>query len=394
MSFRFKFSLFLVIIFSGCCFFLFNGNSATYSSKKKKRAVVSGQSITGMMAALILAKSGYKVDVYEKKPAYTRNIQWLARQSLIDELASIDTELSQLFLEKVARPIYRGSVNIHPNGLKKITIHEKVKEGDAVRIPVHGEEMLAFSTVVTVEAKKFEKFLSDYLSTFPNIQYHCGSIDLKKIGSTYSVQGLGIPDLIVIAEGANSKSRRDLGIQWEMTSPRTHISGVIEIDSGGIMIKHWRNENNQSLLTGAIGSAGSGKTWIVAEIDASTLSTQLQIDEEFRKIAAQCLELGVNEARELSIFGSVEKTSLRLFDFQQGISSVAYAGSNAILIGDAVGTGHWVVGGGMQIGAICHAERLKSLLVELDCGAIKSAALHKYSEGVLQDTKAWKAIKP
>ena len=71
------------------------------------------------------------------------------------------------------------------------------------------------------------------------------------------------------------------------------------------------------------------------------------------------------------------------------ISSTATTGDNVILMGDTVGTGHWSVGGGMEVGAVCHAERFKTLLLDIDSGTSKQEALKKYSDGVLLDTKVW-----
>lgn len=103
MTKKYQFILNLIVIFS-----------LTSIEARAKQAVVSGQSVIGMMAAILLAKSGYEVDVFEERNFYTRNIHWAARQSLVDELASLDKELANLFLQEVAHPIYRGSIHIYP----------------------------------------------------------------------------------------------------------------------------------------------------------------------------------------------------------------------------------------------------------------------------------------
>lgn len=48
---------------------------------------------------------------------------------------------------------------------------------------------------------------------------------------------------------------------------------------------------------------------------------------------------------------------------------------------DAVGNGHWSVGGGMHVGGI-------------DGGVPASSAVAKYSKDALMDTRAWGHTKP
>ncbi|WP_341762057.1 FAD/NAD(P)-binding protein [Candidatus Tisiphia endosymbiont of Thecophora atra] len=170
-------------------------------------AVVSGQSITGMIAAAILAHSGYRVDVYDIRERYTRNIQWSARQSLIDELASIDPELSNRFLRHVGTPLYRGSIHLKPNGIRKYSKHNGPKLGNPVKIPLNSTEMVNNPSVVNMEAKVFEKMLKEYLKTLPRVQHHIGSINLKRCHNKnyYCIvqnnkQDI-IPNIIIIAEG-------------------------------------------------------------------------------------------------------------------------------------------------------------------------------------------------
>ena len=151
--------VFLLFII-GC---ILNRKYSVLSQKREKHAVISGQSITGMIAAAILAKSGYQVDTYEIRDKYSRNIQWAARQSLVDELASIDQGLARSFLENVARPLYRGSIHINPNGVRRVKKHDGLREGNPLEVPKDGKEMMKHFSVVNMEAKIFEIFLKRYL---------------------------------------------------------------------------------------------------------------------------------------------------------------------------------------------------------------------------------------
>lgn len=354
--------------------------STTRLKEQEKYAIVSGQSIIGMLAAAVLAKSGYQVDCFEIRDEYTRNIQWAVRQSLVDELASIDEKLADSFIKEVAGQIYKGSTHVYADGYRRCKRHNWLEQGDPSRLPSTCDEMMANSSVAIVEAKVFETFLKKYLQTLPNVHLHKG----------YFAEGPQIPDLIVIAEGFNSKSRNTLNLPLTSAAEnKLQIAGTLAIDSGGIMLKHWRDEDGQMRLTGIIGRAESNSTWIVADIDPTKIKTQDDINAEFRRLAAEALDLPIKTIEELKISGSIGDMPITSFLLKQAICETATKGDNIILIGDAVGSGHWCVGGGMQTGSVCHIERLKTLLSDIELGIPKAAALTKYSDAVIRDTKTW-----
>lgn len=348
--------------------------------EQEKYAIVSGQSIIGMLAAAVLAKSGYQVHCFEIRNEYTRNIQWAVRQSLVDELASIDEKLADSFIKEVAGQIYKGSTHVYADGYRRSKNHDCLGQGDPSRLPSTCDEMMANSSVAIVEAKVFETFLKQYLKSLPNIHLHKGSF----------AEGHQIPDLVVIAEGFNSQSRNALNLSLIPAGEnKLQIAGTLGFDSGGIMLKHWREEDGQIRLTGIIGRAESDSTWIVADIDPAKIETQDDIDAEFRRLAAEALDLPIKTVEDLKISGPMGDRPVTSFLLKQAICETATHGDNVILIGDAVGTGHWCVGGGMQTGSVCHLERLKTLLADMELGMPKTDALNKYSNAVIKDTKTW-----
>ncbi len=351
---------------------------------KEKHAVVSGQSIVGMLAAMVLAKSGYQVDCFEIRNEYTRNIQWAIRQSLVDELASIDENLADFFIKEVVRPIYKGSTHVYANGYRRNKIHDRLEQGDPSRLPLTCDEMMASSSVAIAEAKVFETFLKKYLQLLPNVHLHKGCF------AECFAKWLEIPHLIVIAEGFSSKSRNALNIPLiPAAENKLQIAGKLGIDSGGIMLKHWRDEGGQIRLTGIMGRAESDSTWIVADVDPVKMKMQDDIDAEFRRLAAEALDLPIKTVEDLKISGPTDDRPVALFLLKQAVCETATKGNNVILIGDAVGAGHWSVGGGMQIGSVCHIERLKTLLSDIEQGIPKTVALNRYSDAVIRDTKTW-----
>lgn len=379
------------------------------NSKVVGHAVVSGQSVTGMVAAAILAKSGYRVDVYETRTKYSRNIQWAGRQSLVEELASIDQELANNFIKSVANTIDRGSIHLKRDGTKRHSKHDGlIKSCTIMSILPDSIEMMKKPSVVTMQAKLFEEMLMHYLNTLPNVYRHIHAMKITKCTSDkeYYCIGQYKPDIIIVAEGAASKTRDALGIKSVVTSPsRLQIAGNIEIDGGGVMIKHWRNEKN-ILLSGLIGTKNSGVTWMVADIDIAKITQDIAygtsdesniyasinqdlIDNEFRRLVAEAMELPLTTVQQAKINGPIEGKAISTFFLQQRISKKAFSGKNVILLGDSVGNNHWSVGGGMQIGAISHAEQLKILLLDLDMKVPVEIALQKYSDNVIRDSQVW-----
>lgn len=142
------------------------------SREAHKTAVVSGQSVVGMLAAMVLAKAGYLVDCFEIRKDYTRNIQWAVRQSLVDQLASIDEKMAGIFIQEVVTPIEQGSIHIYPSGKKRAKSHDSLIDGEASNIPSTCKEMMNLPSGGIVEAKTFEKFLKRYLVSMQGIRLH------------------------------------------------------------------------------------------------------------------------------------------------------------------------------------------------------------------------------
>ena len=393
----------------------------TEISKKRTvgKAVVSGQSIVGMIAAAILAQSGYEVHTYEMRDDYIRNIQWDGRQSLVDMLASIDQALADQFLTHVAGPLDQGLTHIcHDDFAKKRYCDDNnrknhgkktFEKGNPTRIPTTAVELMNQLSVMNMEAKHFEKFLKNYLDSLPNVYRHIGKVTLKPQDAegNYSLEGHGPLDLIVIAEGSNSSNKKILGIESTPISPvRQQVTGVVHLEGNGSNTKHWRSEQNDILLTGLMAQKGINRTWVLGDINPTNIipgtefgsdkttpkykaEKQRLINNEFRRLAAGVMELPLETIQAVEIDGFAEGFPIAPFALQQQISSKAAAGNNAIIIGDAVGNNHWSIGGGMQVGAVRHGEQLKELLLDIERKSHKTEALQKYSESVLLDTYAW-----
>jgi len=388
--------------------------------QQPKRAVVSGLSAGGMLAAAVLAKAGYKVDAIELRDGYSRNIQFSTRQAMVDELASLDPKLAERFLE-VSAHIVKGSYSTL-NGVMKHTPRDAPRPGDPTQIPRTGEELLSSGAGMLIECKVFERVLHEWLKEQPNVTIHTNTkitLSAPDDQGRYSVSAaprkggtsvsLGTPDLVVVAEGSGSSdTRKALGIEQVATSPEAKmIAGVVERPSGGRVASHYvdrkaKDGSTERILAMALGSAKVDKTWVIVEapkdetfdpgagLDPASKeyrdAQQALIEKHFRAEAALVMEGDISDA---TLAGPFEGARPSLFTLQQKMSSRATAGANVVTLGDFVGTGHFIVGGGVATATVSHIERLKDLVFDLELGSEKTAALAKYDQGAIADTLAW-----
>ncbi len=358
-----------------------------------KRAAVSGQSISGMIAAVILAKAGYEVHTFEIRKRYSRNIQWAIRASLVNGLAAIDQKLVELF-KKIASPLYKGSIHIK-NGAVRIKEHTDIRAIDPEVLPPTGQDMIKMDSLFTVEARVFEEELKKYLveNYHHLLHQHTEKMDIERKEDSFLVKnyGIGTCDLIVVAEGANSVTRDRLIKIKQVSERRWQIAGSLGLAGGGFMSKHWREEDGVCMLTGAIGDAKAKKIWIVGDVHSSFAGCrdQKRIDDEFRRLASLALQKPLEEIAHLEIYGPTEEMKITPFPLEQTLAEAASVGDNIILIGDAVGAGHWSAGGGLQIAVTCHAAHLRDLAMKLYSPVSKMKLINECAQGMVKDTKAW-----
>lgn len=371
-----------------------------------KIAVVSGLSVSGMLSAALLAHAGYRVLGIDKRTEPTRGIQWAGRQSFIDELSRIDPSLATRFRQRCG-PIYRGSTRVRPDGIREVKAKPFPRSGDPARIPPDVHVMLDEPASFLVAAVELEKLLRGYLRSLPNVTLSLGApIRINEVDATTGrviLEGGLDPDLLVIAEGQASRTRDELGIKTLTTSPaRLQIAGQVLGWDDGSMVKRLRHRGSTVLETGSISQRGRGSTWVVgdATIDHPPGSRRgisvragdpHQVRRDFVRMAADILGASDSHVLRRGVWGpSRQQAQPQVFRLQQRISQRAAAARNAILIGDAVGNGHWNEGGGMQVAAICHTQHLRRLLASSDSsGALPDDGLATYSNGVLADTSAW-----
>lgn len=386
-------------------------------------AAVLGGSISGLMASLVLNKIGFAVTLYEKRADYKRNIQWTCRQGFIDYLSWLDPAIAKGFYDELLSPISNGyrflsdrSVR-YPDGAYKHEDRNKPRRGNG-KVPkkCYGES-LNVRPVGIVRAREFEEYLLKEVEKLGITTVEQRAPDCEKVGNRFALLlGKGrkrsYPALIVVCEGANSTTRKAAGIDSiKLSRNRPQVSGEVQLERHG-MVTHYqhakRGEDKPSVevLLSALLSTDDKKLkpdekttcWVIGDVSRECLNkldnlAENQIEKEMvrelKKIAARTMLETHKNVLDVGVSGAVDK--VKMFELQAKISDVAFAGSNLVLAGDAVGEGHWSVGGGMHVAGLCHQRRLYELatvILEAPTGD-HIEALKTYSQGVLDDTKTW-----
>lgn len=375
-----------------------------------KTFVVSGLSASGVAAAMVAANAGYQVIGYEARSEYTRNIQWTARQCIIDTLALINQDMSDRFVTQVIRPI-SIETDLVDSKPKTILQLNPPRRGDPAEVPNTPGNMLNQDTVMILQTKMVERFLMSELQKVPNVHIQVGkTIQLRPEGNQYAIENLGTPDLVVVAEGSGSKTRKALGIPHAPTSrTRLQIAGELMIErNGGLSFneEHIIDADGKPniLLTSAISTQGSGANWTVTDVpphvnlepkgltpgtEEYKVKKQALVNEYYIGALARVLQKSPSEIRRLKINGPIENTPPTPFSLQQNMSKTAVYGTNTVAIGDTVGNAHWNVGGGVHIAIVSHIRRLSELIFDLEIGRDRLEALSDYDEKVKLDSLEW-----
>jgi 2-polyprenyl-6-methoxyphenol hydroxylase-like FAD-dependent oxidoreductase len=411
-------------------------------SEPRLKAAVLGGSIAGLTASLVLHKKGYEVTLYEKYKKYTRSIQWTVRQSFIDYLYSVDKDMAKdLFtVEKLVSPITNGYRYLSDKTLRfpDGAYLYKSRDGqlrteapdpkDRAKSNESCAAALAEDFVGIIRARDLEVYLLEYIRTKTKIivdrneapkcvRYRAGYALLKGAKK--------VPyDLIVVCVGSGKsrkeflqagKVRDEFPAKFNPVSrQRAQVCGDVELERHGMVTQYQHAKPDKKylpylpdgeLLYSTLLSTDQDRTtcWVIGDVSTDLLSNAAEEPDKDKRnelakrecgtIAARTMLESEKEVREAVINGVVDDT-VKMFVSQAKLSSAAFAGDNIVLAGDAVGAGHWAVGGGMHVAGVCHQKRLETLATDLKKidrlnKTERNTSLEKYSKDVLEDTKAW-----
>jgi 2-polyprenyl-6-methoxyphenol hydroxylase-like FAD-dependent oxidoreductase len=204
---------------------------------------------------------------------------------------------------------------------------------------------------------------------------------------------LGIPELVVLAEGGKSATVKQLGLESVRFSyPKYFMSAHVEIPFGprtrriDLDVRELAGDPGIASAEVSLWASGHGHsdegTWIVIEVPESLLNQQShEAEEYFLKGAMRLLSesdspqpgrtMTLEEVRE-RVLGTLRKGALLsrkrnpslpgmeivekppfagTFRFEQQCLKYPVAGKNVVVLGDAAGMGHHALSSGLEMGA-------------------------------------------
>ena len=259
----------------------------------------------------------------------------------------------------------------------------------------------------------FETTLHQVQSHYHRVVLHPGPEQ-----SQQRQQELGIPELVVLAEGGKSTTLQQLGLHTVRFSyPKYFMSAHISVPFGPrtrridtdvrqLCLEPSVVPADVSLWASGHGDSAEG-TWIVIEVPEALLSQDPQQAEDYfvrgalllcqadgnspeqltQKIR-QALKKGAilskKRGRPVPGIEAAEKTPFAgTFKFEQQCLRHPAVGHNVIVLGDAAGMGHHALSSGLEMGA-CDLGPLSVLARRLQQGDRPEDCLGEYAEAIFR----------
>ena len=415
--------------------------TAAAAKTDKPTALVSGGSVSGMLAAVALAKAGQKVVIVEPRPQHSRDIRFGCRQGMIDTLCMLDPKLAIDFVAKAStiESIKVIDVATSPEHEKAHTptIIPSGHAPDDKQAPADGAALMKTTSTAIMVAREFESLVEEYVKTkFPGqIEFAQGKLhpdvqadgnvkwQLEKPGATKDAPPVyedllkGVkPSVVLIAEGAGSTTRTALGIEVQPTTPvQWWTAGVIHTTDktvhtpGEATIRELYDEQTVKDPTGATHresqravaiSDGRAGTWVLTQMppgfDADPKRPQNEINDYYLKRAALVTGANEDDLRKAGATGPIVMPNSQPTAF--GLQGKAAKEAARVLpdgtvigfMGDSVQTSTFQAGGGMNT-AVTEVLSVMTLMEDLQSGVPPKEAAAKYQHLVFNRGGAWSA---
>ena len=398
-----------------------------------KSAVVLGAGPAGLISALELLQNGVQVTLVEKRDAYTRPIHFNIRAALLHRLADTAPEVVPKVLERLGgierveivnttitslpadeierlRRRYEGrEVTVGPAGLRTSQPGPPIPTPDAALAGYDPRAMFASHSIGQIWCVDLEEILFAELqrqaaagAPLRVIRKAESAVAVDRFGNYgVSVNGesLGTPDLVVVAEGANSATREAENIPRTFISDgTTFVAGSIDGSAatdkaphGGLVrlryseVKDPKTGELFGLRQVVVGHAKRAQSWCLTEVPPFiALQGNEAVDRYFRENAALVLERPVADVLKAHVSWGPSA-----FTMQQHMSKSAVKGNNMIFIGDAVGNAHFLTSGGLMTACVPHTFALEKLLADVAKGTPKREALREYNTLTMDATREW-----
>jgi len=235
---------------------------------------------------------------------------------------------------------------------------------------------------------------------------------------------LGVPELFVIAEGANSRDASRLGFEQHdvqvdngdgrgpTVAQADFLAGLVEVLVGGRLRRRISSEFDEAgreywVRQIAVGHENDPEVgWVLVQVpdfttfdpvaaglvpaDVDTESPeffaayQQMLYEFYIKQAADVLEIPRAELSTVEmIYGP------KLFSLVERVGTNALIAANGVVAGDTFGNGHFLTSGGAMTGMIGHSARILEYWHARDAGTPAADAIRRLAASIEEDTRAW-----
>jgi len=235
---------------------------------------------------------------------------------------------------------------------------------------------------------------------------------------------LGVPELFMIAEGANSSDARRLGFEQhdvkvdhgdgrgDVVAQADFLAGLVEVLVGGRLRRRISSEfddrgNEYWVRQIAVGHENDPEVgWVLVQVpdfktfdpfEAGLLPPETDTDspqffgayqhmlyEYYIRQAADVLEIPRGELSEVQmIYGP------KLFSLVERVGDDALVATNGVVGGDTFGNGHFLTSGGAMTGMIGHSQRVLIYWEQRDEGVAPAEAARTLADSIAEDTHAW-----
>lgn len=342
-----------------------------------ENALVIGGGPAGLAAAIKLAERGMQVVILEmRSPNYSRPHHLNAREDTLHSLRDLGV------YEQVRQD----------SGWQEHPVCESKWE------PLHGKADRTLSEasvgqvrISDVERALFEKsqrmgilFLEGQTAQLQaDDRGHYSVVSQPVAGGP--AEAMGTPDLVVVADGANSPTRAALGIEFlEESSPRYYLGGLIDKSIGPDFRKVGVHDGNQLFHLMATGHSKYPSTWVSVEGDARLKTMSAEERDAYLAARASIVMNQPIAPGDIS-WGSGQMTIV-----QNKRAQECTAGSNVVLIGDALRTGSVWVSGGLNLALTTDIYNLEQAVDNINIrGLSREQALADYDIRSTLATKAW-----
>jgi hypothetical protein len=235
---------------------------------------------------------------------------------------------------------------------------------------------------------------------------------------------LGVPELVMVAEGANSSDARRLGFEQHdvevdhgdgrgpVVAQADFLAGLVEVLVGGRLRRRISSEFDEDgqeywVRQIAVGHENDPEVgWVLCQVpdfktfdpveaglipaDTDTDSPQFfaayqhMLYEYYIKQSADILEIPRDELSTVQmVYGP------KLFSLIERIGDDAQVADNAVVAGDTFGNGHFLTSGGAMTGMIGHSWRVLEYWRARDEGTAPEEAVRALADSIKEDTEAW-----